>query len=322
MNRSNETNLLSRAPLMDRLPPVRGRLVPDAPLAGLTWFRVGGPAEVLFKPADLQDLQDFLHVCPKDVSVLPIGVASNLLVRDGGVPGVVVRLGAPFAGVTVDGDRIHAGAAALDGSVAMAAQEAGLGGLEFLIGIPGTIGGGFRTNAGCYGREMKDIVVQARAVDRNGMLHVLTPATMDLSYRHCGLPADWIFVDAVLQGTPETREIVAERMAKIRRMRGDSAQGSVGTARTGGSTFANPGGPTATGTDPQLGRAWELVDKAGCRGRRRGDAQISDVHANFLVNTGNATAADLEELGEEVRRLVKEKTGADLRWEIQRIGKG
>lgn len=295
-------------PLIERLPAVRGRLIENAELAHQTWFRVGGPAEVLFKPADLDDLRHFLRETPKDIPVTVIGATSNLIIRDGGVAGVVIRLGGAFAEISIDGNRLQVGTAALDATVALAAAEAGIAGLEFMSGIPGSIGGGLRMNAGCYGREMKDIVVSARAVDRSGGLHTLTLSAMQLTYRHCGVPHDWIFVDAALQGTLDAPEAIRARMKDIQAKR---EQSQPIRARTGGSTFANT----------ELGRAWELIDKAGCRGLKLGDAQISDQHCNFLINTGAASASDLETLGEQVKQKVKDATGADLNWEIQRIGR-
>lgn len=295
--------------LIDRLPAVRGRLSADAPLAPVTWFRVGGPAEVLFRPADETDLRDFLAACPEDVPVTVIGVASNLLVRDGGVPGVVVRLGRDFAGIGVEDGRIRAGAGALDLNVALAARDAGIGGLEFLSGIPGTVGGAVRMNAGAYGREVKDAIVEATAVDRQGRRHRLDRAGLGLSYRHSELPADWIVTSALFEGAPADPAEVSARIDEIARTRADSQPVR---ARTGGSTFANPEGA----------KAWELIDRAGCRGFTIGGAQVSEKHCNFLINTGDATAADLEGLGEEVRRRVREASGIDLRWEIRRIGRG
>jgi UDP-N-acetylmuramate dehydrogenase len=293
--------------LIDRLPTVRGRLTANAPLANVTWFRVGGPAEVMFKPADAEDLAAFLAGCPADVPVTVIGVASNLLVRDGGVPGVVIRLGRAFAGIEVQGTEVHAGAAALDLNVAMAARDANLAGLEFLSGIPGTIGGALRMNGGAYGRELSDMVVSATAVDRSGTPHTLTHADLDLSYRHCGVPEDWIFTGAVLRGHPGDHIAIAHRMHEIAEARADSQPVR---ARTGGSTFANPPGE----------KAWALIDRAGCRGLTIGGAQVSEKHCNFLLNLGTATADDLESLGEEVRRRVYETSGIWLRWEIRRIG--
>lgn len=297
----------ARGHLIERLPPVRGRLTADAPLAGLTWFRVGGPAEVLFRPADPEDLEEFLARCPAEVPVTVIGVASNLLVRDGGVPGVVVRLGRPFATIRTEDATVAAGAGALDLNVALAAREAGIGGLEFLSGVPGTIGGALRMNAGAYGREIADVVVAATALDRQGRRHRLERAALGLSYRHCAVPEDWIFIDALLHGEPAAPATIARRMQEIAEAR---AMSQPLRARTGGSTFANPPGE----------KAWRLIEQAGCRGLRIGGAQVSEKHCNFLINLGDASAADIERLGEEVRRRVLETSGIELRWEIRRIG--
>jgi UDP-N-acetylmuramate dehydrogenase len=293
--------------LIDRLPPVRGRLSADAPLAPVTWFRVGGPAEVMFRPADSEDLAAFLAAKPDDVKVTVIGVASNLLVRDGGVKGVVVRLGRGFVEIRTDGVEVEAGAGALDLNVALTCQQAGIAGLEFLSGIPGTVGGGLRMNAGAYGREFKDVLRQATALDGKGGRHRLATDALDLSYRHCGVPEDWIFVAARFAGSAGDPAAIGKRMAEIQAAR-EAAQPI--RARTGGSTFANPPGH----------KAWELIDRAGCRGLRIGGAQVSEKHANFLINTGDASAADLERLGEEVRRRVRETSGVELRWEIRRVG--
>jgi UDP-N-acetylmuramate dehydrogenase len=293
--------------LIDRMPPVRGRLTADAPLANVTWFRVGGPAEVMFKPADAADLSDFLAGCPTDVPVTVIGVASNLLVRDGGVPGVVIRLGRAFADITVDGSEITAGAAALDLNVANAARDASIAGLEFLSGIPGTIGGALRMNGGAYGRELSDVIVSATATDRSGKRHALSREDLGLSYRHSDVPEDWIFTSAVLRGHPGDHAEVSHRMHEISASRAESQPVR---ARTGGSTFANPPGE----------KAWALIDRAGCRGLTIGGAQVSEKHCNFLLNLGTATADDLESLGEEVRRRVYETSGIQLCWEIRRIG--
>ncbi|HTZ81108.1 MAG TPA: UDP-N-acetylmuramate dehydrogenase [Stellaceae bacterium] len=302
--------MTARSPqrLIDRLPPVRGRLSENAPLAPVTWFRVGGPAEVMFRPADVEDLAAFLAAKPAEVPVTVIGVASNLLVRDGGVDGVVIRLGRGFTTVEAKGTIVEAGAAALDLNVALAAREAGLGGLEFLSGVPGTIGGALRMNAGAYGSEIKDVLLSAEAVDPGGSRHTLTPAEMQLSYRHCGVPEDWIFTGARLVGVPVAAEEIQRRMAEIQAQR-EASQPI--RARTGGSTFANPPGH----------KAWELIDRAGCRGLARGGAMVSEKHTNFLINTGTATAADIEGLGEEVRRRVFEQFGVTLEWEIRRIGR-
>lgn len=293
--------------LIERLPRVRGRLTENAPLAQLTWFRVGGAAEVMFRPADLDDLAAFLAGKPKNVPVTVMGVASNLLIRDGGVPGVVIRLGRGFVEVMANGDEITAGAGALDLNVALAACTAGIADLEFLSGIPGTVGGGLRMNAGAYGREFKDALREVTALDGDGHRHDLEPGEMDLSYRHCGVPADWIFVAARLKGRRDDPSAIGARMAAIQAQR-EATQPI--RARTGGSTFANPPGQ----------KAWELIDRAGCRGLTRGGAAVSDKHTNFLINTGNATAADLEALGEEVRRRVCDTVGIGLEWEIKRIG--
>jgi len=293
--------------LIDRLPAVRGELLADAPLAQLTWFRVGGPAEVMFRPADADDLATFLAGCPADVPVTVIGVGSNLLVRDGGVPGVVIRLGRAFMEISVDGSFVRAGTAALDVAVARAAQEAGLAGLEFYRGIPGSIGGALRMNGGAYGRETKDVLVEAVAIDRAGKRHVLTNADMKYSYRHCGAADDLIFVEAIFQGTPGDKAAVQARMDEITSSR--EATQPIRT-RTGGSTFKNPEGH----------KSWQLIDAAGCRGLKRGGAQVSELHCNFLINTGEASAADLEDLGEEVRARVKAQSGVTLEWEIRRIG--
>jgi len=290
------------------LPTVRGRYTFDAPLAPTTWFRVGGNADVLFKPADLEDLQHFLQQCPATIPVMTIGVASNLLVRDGGVEGVVIRLGGGFAEIEPTGEQIRVGAAALDVNVALAAQLAGIAGLEFMTGIPGTLGGALRMNAGCYGREIKDVLVSCRALDRRGQLHTLTPADLHLTYRHCDVPDDWIFVDAVLRGSADTPEAIAARMQDIQAKR--EASQPIRT-RTGGSTFANPPGESA----------WKLIDAAGCRGLMVGGAQVSEKHCNFLINTGTASASDLENLGEQVKNRVKATSGIELRWEIRRIGR-
>ena len=293
--------------LLDRLAPVRGRLTANAALAGFSWFRVGGPAEVLFEPADADDLAVFMANLPADVPVTVIGVASNLLVRDGGVAGVVIRLGKAFAEISVDGDMVTAGAGAMDVNVARAARDAGLAGLEFLIGIPGTVGGALRMNAGAYGAEVSDIFAAAWAVTGRGEDAALSPADMAFAYRHCGQPENVIFTRAAFRGVPGDVDAIAQRMAEIQKARGDTQPVK---SRTGGSTFANPDGH----------KAWELIDEAGCRGLTRGGAQVSPQHCNFLINTGNATAADLEGLGEEVRRRVLEETGVELHWEIRRIG--
>ena len=293
--------------LIDRLPQVRGRLTADAPLAQVTWFRVGGPAEVMFRPADIDDLSAFLAAKPADVPVTVIGVASNLLVRDGGIKGVVVRLGRGFVEIETNDNIVTAGSGALDFNVALTAREAGIAGLEFLSGIPGTVGGGLRMNAGAYGSEFKDVLESATALDATGGRHELSLADLHLTYRHSGVPADWIFVAARFKGVAGEKLAIARRMTEIQEAR---EQSQPIRAKTGGSTFANPSGH----------KAWQLIDEAGCRGIRRGGAMISDKHANFLINTGEATAADIEGLGEEVRARVLAKTGITLEWEIKRVG--
>ncbi|NJO55086.1 MAG: UDP-N-acetylmuramate dehydrogenase [Rhodospirillales bacterium] len=293
--------------LVDRLPPIRGRYSENVPLAGITWFGVGGPAEVVFRPKDAEDLAQFLALKPADVPILVLGVGSNLLVRDGGIPGVVIRLGRHMAAIAVEGERIVAGAGALDLNVARVAGEAGLAGLEFLCGIPGTIGGALRMNAGAYGRELSDVLIEARALAGDGTMRDLSVGELGLSYRHCRAPGDWIFTSATLRGQPDDPQRIAERMEQIRSAREVTQPVR---SRTGGSTFANPA----------EGKAWELIEKAGCRGLRHGGATVSEKHCNFLINSGDATAADLEELGEEVRRRVLESTGVHLRWEIHRVG--
>lgn len=278
-------------------------------MADLTWFRVGGPAEVLYTPADEADLAEFLRETPADIPVTVVGVGSNLLVREGGVDGVVIRLGRGFGAVTVeDGSRIRAGAAVPDIRVAKAALDAGLAGLSFLRGIPGTVGGALRMNGGAYGRETKDVLVEARALDRAGRVHVLSNADMDLSYRHCGAPEDLIFTEALFQGEPGDPATIAADMKAITEAR-ESSQPV--RSRTGGSTFKNPDGA----------KAWLLIDAAGCRGLGIGGARVSQLHCNFLINEGSATAADLEALGETVRERVRATSGIDLEWEIRRIGR-
>jgi UDP-N-acetylmuramate dehydrogenase len=294
-------------PLIERLPKVRGRLTENAPLSGITWFRVGGPAEIMFRPADRDDLADFLAGLPRDVPVTVIGVGSNLLVRDGGVAGVVLRLGRGFADIEAKGSDVRAGAAALDINIARMAADAGLAGLEFLSGIPGTMGGALRMNAGAYGRELVDVVISAEALDRHGRLHKLDKKALGLSYRHSDVPEDWIFTAAELKAERGEASAIRARLAEIQAAR-EASQPI--RSRTGGSTFANPPGY----------KAWQLIDQAGCRGLRIGGAMVSEMHTNFLINTGSATAADIETLGETVRRRVREASGLDLRWEIRRIG--
>lgn len=294
--------------LIDRLPAVRGRYSEAADLSRVTWFKVGGPAEVMFRPVDPDDLAAFLAGKPADVPVTLLGVGSNLLVRDGGIDGVVIRLGRGFAEISTDGATVTAGAAALDLNVAIAARSAGIAGLEFLSGIPGLIGGALRMNAGAYGREMTDVVIAATALDASGRLHKLTHAELGFTYRHSAIPEDWIFASATLQGEPGAPEAIQARMDEIQKAR---AETQPLRTPTGGSTFKNPQGY----------KAWQLIDAAGCRGLRLGGAQVSELHCNFLINVGGATAADIEALGEEVRRRVFAHSGVTLDWEIKRIGK-
>jgi UDP-N-acetylmuramate dehydrogenase len=290
------------------LPPVRGSIVRGAPLKDLVWFRAGGPAEVLFRPADVEDLAAFIAARPADLRVSVIGVGSNLLVRDGGIPGVVVRLSSAFGKIETDGMRVRAGAAALDGAVARAAADAGIAGLEFLRGVPGTIGGALRMNAGCYGREAKDIFVEATAIDGKGNKIRLSGTDMAFEYRKArGAGDELIFTEAVFEGTPDEPEKIRARMEELSANREASQPIK---SKTGGSTFKNPPGH----------KAWQLIDDAGCRGLMIGAAQVSEKHTNFLINTGDASATDLEALGEDVRRRVKEKSGITLEWEIKRMG--
>jgi UDP-N-acetylmuramate dehydrogenase len=296
------------ADLEATLPELRGRLMANQSLAELTWFRVGGPAQALFMPEDEADLAYFLARLPDEIPVMVIGLGSNLIVRDGGVPGVVIRLGRGFNAVTIEpGARVRAGAAVPDVRVARAAQEAGISGLAFLRGIPGAIGGALRMNGGAYGRETRDALVEARGIDRGGRLRLLSVADMCYAYRHCGAPEDIIFTQALFQGAAGDPVAIAAEMDQITESR-EATQPI--KSRTGGSTFKNPPGQ----------KAWRLIDAAGCRGLEIGDAQVSILHCNFLINLGSARAADIEGLGETVRRRVKESSGVDLEWEIKRIG--
>jgi len=288
-------------------PKLRGRLLANQSLAELTWFRVGGPAQMLFMPEDEPDLAYFLGTLAADIPVTVVGLGSNLIVRDGGVAGVVVRLGRGFNDVTVNGTRVVAGTAVPDVKVARSAQEAGIAGLAFFRGIPGAVGGALRMNGGAYKGETKDVLVEARAVDRQGRIHTLSNTDMHYTYRHCGAPEDFIFTRATFEGMPGDRTAIAAEMDKITESR-EATQPI--KSRTGGSTFKNPPG----------GKAWQLIDAAGCRGLVVGGAQVSELHCNFLINLGTATAADIETLGETVRRRVKDNSGVDLDWEIKRIG--
>jgi UDP-N-acetylmuramate dehydrogenase len=293
--------------LVDTLPAIVGRVQADAPLAPVTWFRVGGPAEALVRPASAADLRRFLAALPHEVPVTTIGAASNLIVRDGGVAGVVLRLARGFSDIVAEPDGIVAGAAALDITVAEHAASAGLAGLEFLSGIPGTIGGAVVMNAGAYGGDVAACLDWAEIVTRSGDLLRLSAAMLAFGYRHAQVPPGSVVVRARLRARPGDSAVIAARMAEIRAAR--EATQPV-RARTGGSTFRNPPGM----------KAWELIDAAGCRGLRRGGAEVSGKHCNFLLNTGGASAADIEGLGEEVRRRVHEASGVSLDWEIRRIG--
>jgi len=292
-----------------RLPNLRGRLKANAELSEITWFRVGGPAQLLFTPADEADLADFLRAIPADWPVFPLGLGSNILVRDGGVPGVVIRLGRGFGGIEVlDGHRLRTGTAVPDVKVARAAAEAGIAGLHFYRGIPGSIGGALRMNAGAHGSETKDVLESARAVDRHGTIHDLRLADMGFTYRHSDVPADYIFTSATFSGTPGEPAQIQKAMEEVADYR---EQNQPIRERTGGSTFKNPPGHSA----------WKLVDSAGCRGLRIGGASVSPMHCNFLINDQGATGEDLERLGETVRARVKAGSGIELHWEIIRLGK-
>jgi UDP-N-acetylmuramate dehydrogenase len=294
--------------LKAHMPDLRGRLMPNQPLAELTWFRVGGPAQVLYMPEDEADLAYFLERLPEEIPVTVVGLGSNLIVRDGGVEGVVIRLGRGFNEAKVEeGARIRAGSAVPDVKVARLAQEAGIAGLAFFRGIPGAIGGALRMNGGAYGRETKDALLEARGVDRNGRVRVFADGDMQFAYRHCGVAEDVVFTQALFQGAPGDHAAIAAEMEKITESR-EATQPI--KSRTGGSTFKNPPGH----------KAWQLIDRAGCRGLRIGEAQVSEMHCNFLINLGRASASDIETLGETVRRRVKESSGIDLSWEIKRIG--
>jgi UDP-N-acetylmuramate dehydrogenase len=296
------------AELQAKLPELRGRLSSGQKLADITWFRVGGPAQALFSPADEADLSYFLATVPADLPITVIGLGSNLLVRDGGVEGIVIRLGKGFAGITPEpGSRLRAGTAVPDVKVARAAADAGIAGLAFYRGIPGSIGGALRMNAGAHGRETKDVLIAARAVDRAGKVHLLSLADMGFTYRHSEVPADWILTEALFQGTPGDPAAILKEMDEVAEYR---EKNQPIKERTGGSTFKNPPGQSA----------WKLIDEAGCRGLRVGGAKVSDMHCNFLINDAGATAEDIERLGETVRARVKASSGITLQWEIIRMG--
>jgi len=291
------------------LPPLHGDAVHQGSLADFIWFRTGGPAEWLVRPRDVDDLASFMAGLDPTTPVLPVGVGSNLIVRDGGVPGVVVRLPKSFAKVSVEpGNRVRAGGAAMGITVASAARDAGIAGLEFLRGIPGTVGGAVRMNAGAYGREASDILVEIKVVLRDGTVETWPAAKLGYTYRHSDLPAGAVVVEALFEGAPGDPKMIGAEMDRIAAER-EASQPL--RSRTGGSTFKNPEGT----------KAWKLIDEAGCRGLQIGDAQVSEKHCNFLLNLGSASSAQIEELGEEVRRRVKEKSGITLEWEIQRVGR-
>ena len=293
--------------LKAQMPELRGRLLANQPLSTVSWFRTGGPAQAFYMPADEADLSYFLKNLSADIPLTVIGASSNLIIRDGGVPGVVVRLGRGFNEVKVeDGHKVRAGTAMLDVMVARAAQPAGVAGLAFLSGIPGSIGGALRMNGGAYGGETKDILIEARGVDRSGNVRTYSNADMGFSYRHSGVPDDVIFTEALFQGRPGDPEAIAGEMTEIKKKR----EASQPRTKTCGSTFKNPPGQ----------KAWQLIDAAGCRGLTVGAAQVSDLHCNFLLNLGDATAKDIETLGETVRERVKANSGVELEWEIKRIG--
>ena len=299
---------MSLAALQSDLPPLAGSIAPGGSLAEFIWFRTGGPAEWLVRPRDVADLSAFLAALDPAVPVMAVGVGSNLIVRDGGIKGVVVRLPKSFAAIEIEpGNRIRAGAAAMGISVATRARDAGIAGLEFLRGIPGTVGGAVRMNAGAYGREVCDILVEATLVLRDGRIETWPADRFTYSYRHSDTPPDAVVVEALFEGTPGDPGAIGAEMDRIAQER-EASQPL--RSRTGGSTFKNPEGT----------KAWQLIDAAGCRGLRIGDAQVSEKHCNFLLNLGNASAADIEALGEEVRRRVREASGVDLQWEIQRVG--
>ncbi len=293
--------------LKARMPELRGRLIANQSLSEITWFRVGGPAQVFFMPEDENDLAYFLRNLPAEIPVYVVGAGSNLIVRDGGVPGVVIRLGRGFHEIKIEeGARVAAGCAMLDVMVARAARDAGIAGLAFMSGIPGSVGGALRMNGGAYGGETKDVLVEARGLDRQGNFHTYSNAEMGFAYRHCSVPEDIVFTQAVFQGRPGSTEEIAAQMNEIKHKR----EASQPRNRTGGSTFKNPPGSSA----------WKLVDEAGCRGLKVGDAQVSEMHSNFLINIGHASGSDIETLGETVRARVKEHSGVELEWEIKRIG--
>lgn len=302
--RKMQPGILSSA----KFDPFRDRIREGADLSKTNWFRVGGPAEYLFKPSDVSDLSAFLKLLPAEIPVTVLGVGSNVIVRDGGINGVVIKLGRAFAEMSVAGQSIRVGAACLDVNVAQFACDHSLADMEFLCGVPGTIGGAVRMNAGAYGSDISQVLAEAEIVERSGKVRTLSNSELKFVYRNSGLPEGAIVTKAMLQGSPGNKKDIAAKMKEIQDAREETQPVR---SRTGGSTFKNPEGH----------KAWELIDRAGCRGLKMGGAQVSEKHCNFLINTGNATAADLEKLGEEVIKRVKEKTGITLEWEIKRIGK-
>ena len=302
---NTEMKNISFDKLMSR---VRGKIQFNAPMAKFTWFRTGGNADILFTPEDEEDLCFFLKTCPSDLPVMPLGVGSNLLIRDGGIEGVVIRLGKKFSQITIQGDTVTAGAGAPDISVANAALKNGLAGLEFLRGVPGTIGGALKMNAGAYGNEVKDIFKSATAVDRSGKTYFLATDDMHFSYRHSEVPEDFIFINATLIGRSKEKIKIKKRMDEI----GENREKSQPLRqRTGGSTFKNPVGKSA----------WKLIEDAGCRGLTIGNVKVSEKHCNFLINVGGVNSQNIEDLGEEVRRRVMNNSGVKLEWEIKRVGR-
>jgi UDP-N-acetylmuramate dehydrogenase len=303
---------------MTTLPMPRGKLTEDKELSGLTWLRVGGPADHLFQPADVADLAAFLKALPEDVAVFPMGVGSNLIVRDGGLRAVVIRMGRGFNHIEIEGNQVGAGVAALDAHVARKAAQAGVD-LTFLRTIPGAIGGAVRMNAGCYGSYTADVFVEATVVTRAGEIVTLTADDLNFQYRQTDLPEGWVIVEAVLEGSSGDPEELAQRMEDQLAKR-DASQPT--KDRSAGSTFRNPAGFSSTGKADDVHdlKAWKVIDDAGMRGARVGGAQMSEMHSNFMINTGDATAADLENLGEEVRKRVFQNSGIDLQWEIMRVG--
>ncbi len=299
--------------LIATLPPVRGTLEENGSLKKYTWFRTGGPAEVLYTPADLDDLMVFMRGKPENVPITVLGLGSNVLIRDGGIPGIVIRLNKQFAMISVREENLLVGGSALDNSVAAAARDAGLTGLEYLSGIPGTIGGAIRMNAGAFDQATENVVVYARLIDDRGELHIRTAQDLGFDYRTSSIPEGWIVVGAMLKGIRAPRGKIAQKMEEIRQYREDSQPMRT---QTGGSTFRNP-----KSTDSAGRGAWEVINDAGCRGLKHGGAMISEKHCNFLINTGDASSSDIEELGEIVRKRVLSSTGVSLEWEIRRIGR-